>query len=297
MQLHSCYNVKCSRCRRREAKVYRRLTQQRLCVECYADYLYKQVKKNIATLKLKEPRVPITVPFHPMFPRESILLAIITAEIEKRYGNVLKVLVTREGEDSTIVRYLKSKGNVVIEKIDLTKVPGRVQAFLEKPSPLNGAGLVTSWRLYRGVFARALDKGSKSILVLPSCMDFLVLLELSSLLQGKLEGLGEVVESFEHPTAKVLIVNGFYGVPCAETTLASYLLVDLKYTKQFDPRSTVDRYALYMLEDAVRDRSYEILFSTYKILDPIRERALERCEFCGGLASSDMCYWCLRVLR
>jgi len=291
--------VKCDRCRKQEARVYRRLTQQKLCVRCYTDYLHRQVKRNIASLKIKEPRVPIAVPFHPMFPRESILLADIVAEIEERYNNTLQVLVMGESGRNVVRYYLESRDNIIVDSIDPARVPNRMRTLLENPSSLSGAGLITSWRFYRGVLASILSSRAGSVLVLPSCMDFLVLLELSSLLQGRLEGLGEAVESFEHPTAKLTFVNGFYGVPCIETTLVSRLLVgpmDFEYTKPFDPRSVVDRYALYVLEDAARERSYEIIFSTHRLLGYMRGGELGRCRFCGGLASNDTCYWCLKVL-
>jgi len=271
----------CSKCRRREAKVFRRLTSDSLCPRCYERELEKRVKRILSDLGVEDPRARVAAAFHPAMPLESALLARVLARVEERFGSAAILLAP--GELHGALEECASAVGVAVVRVEGT------------PSKVAG-GLVQAWRVLRGFFAKKLAELGGGVLVLPACAELLSALELSSLLQGRAEGLGEAVEGFEHPSG-VLVANGFYGVPCAEVVLVARFALGSSCPAELleggCEKEPHDLYALAALADAVAGRSYEVFYAQKKVSSEIGS-LFGRCSFCGGYAKGKLCYWCSR---
>ena len=289
----------CERCKRRPAVIYRRLTRQKLCLGCYIDYTTRIVKRNMSSLRGMTPKTPIYVAVHPLMLLESLLLVYVVSRIEKRYGSEPHVmLLVDEEEHGVLCRELAT----VLERHDIKYSSlVAVKAPLDKLFANSMMGKPGLHRRLRGVLSQAIQKLGGGVLVLPNCMEGLVSVEVSGYLRGIEFPLMEVRPGLMHPSING-IVNGFYGIPCAETTLASMLkfgvneagsLSHLFHLKNLQLMDVVDEIATRIVVDTVKEQSFEVLFSVQKSSTALAgPGTLVPCRICGGFSKSEVCPWC-----
>ncbi len=290
----------CERCRRRPAVIYRRLTRQKLCLVCYMDYTTRIVKRNMSSIRDMSPTTPIYVAIHPLMLVESLLLVHVVSRIEKRYGSKphVMLLVSKEGEHGHLCRDLAK----VLERhgIKYSSLVA-VKAPLEKLFVNEVVGKPGFLRRLRGILSQAVQKLGGGVLVLPTCMEGLVSVEVSGYLRGIGFPLMEVRPGLSHPSIKG-VVNGFYGIPCSEATLASILEFGVNGSeeplysilpKNLNFSDTVDEIAMRIVSDTVKEQSFEVLFSVQKSSTALaKPGTLVPCRVCGGPSKSVVCPWC-----
>lgn len=279
--------ISCDSCRKKPAVVKASFLNKKLCLECYLSELEKKVKRNISALKLKELAQHIFVPLHPLFPLPSLLLYKIVEKIEKKFQKKPILLIIQNS-------VLPVNLDINPDNVYSVKLDENVMEILEKKKR---QGLVGYWRVLRAIYVASIKNFRNAFLVLPGCADFLAFLDLYSFITG-IESSNENIPVLslvldEQPG----IVNGFYGVPCNEVLVASYLLfrntsLDLNLREQ--PLLTKIESIIYrMLLDAVKERSYEALINIEKtFLFMASSLEYKKCSYCRGASRANICVFC-----
>ncbi len=248
------------------------------------------MKKNLSTLKSRiTPTTDFFVFVHPIFVLESLVLYDIVEYIERKYlGNVYLVLP----ENLEGLRELFD--DKIKEKIIVLPIKEEVKEYINK------RGLVASWRVLRGLVKDFLaKKNHNGVIVFPSCMEFLVSIDITGFLSGLEYPLLEATPSFELHDG-FFFVNGFYGIPCSELTLISRfrkkgLQERLEhFSNGFCNKTYEEKISLRLLYDTVKEHSLEVLFSIQKVpLSLYDTKNVIKCSYCGGTSGGHKyCYWC-----
>jgi len=248
------------------------------------------VKKNLSTLKNRiTPTTDFFVFVHPVFVLESLVLYDIVEYIERKYLGEVYLLVPEELEGLRKVLDDKISKNTIVFPVE-----EEISGYMKQK------GLVASWRLFRGLVQDFLAKMDYSgVIVFPSCMEFLVSIDITGFLLGLDYPLLEATPSFELRN-NFFFVNGFYGIPCSELTLISRsrkkeLQERLEYSlKSFCNKTYEETISLRLLYDTVKEHSLEVLFSIQKVpLSLYDTKNVTKCRYCGGTAGGNKyCYWC-----
>ncbi len=179
--------VICNRCKRRRALYLRISSGEALCVHCLRDEVMRQASRSLASAGLSL-RATLLVPVSSFAPSASLLAAVLTASIEKRFKSRVLVAIPSfyEGLSSSF------------------KLPEGLEGVTVdvKPWPPKEADIISCVRYDRAWSTRAARLIGADVVVAPLSRTDLTVLLLEALLRGRPD---EVFDS--QPTLSVLGVK------------------------------------------------------------------------------------------
>ncbi len=288
-------SIKCQKCGRREAVFMRPFSGEKLCKRCLEEVIFKRIKRNLSKTGLLSPKSTIGLVVYPFFVSESLLAYRYLVEIEKKYESKINLIFFEDYD----VEEIRKAFSIVEQPKDWIVVKGWKRLFSSKIE----YSTLHYYRGLRGAALRAAEREGIDVLVSPACHEYLVFLEISSLLQAREDGLGESSRGL-NLSRNIGWVNVFHGVSCTETAFLAYTLDRDFYlwsqanTKEFR-WNVYDRYAWRILSDSIGFGSSEMVFSPIKssLWLKFYSSTPRNCRWCGfPLADKDVCS-CCRELR
>ena len=266
-------NPLCTSCKRKPAVYKRTYSGELLCIDCLERSLEKAVRRSLGETGLLRPRTTLLVPISLSATPQSLALARLLANVERRYGSRLIVAVP-----SLLSISFKLKNIINIKIINI-----KINYNDELPrNPIECARLERRWWL-----ETARQIGAQAI-ISPYTRTDLILIMLHAVLSGDSYALSEALHKIDWTQPP--IISGFHRVE-GEAILAYASLKQLLVEPVCIPDLSLSKLIFY----SIAGRRPELEFSSSKSIDLLASPPeIGKCVLCGGYtrAGEPICKYC-----